>query len=63
MYRSKRFIWIVIPGILLFKPLWNLLQRLYYESWDVLRNVVSYFESNPLITLLVVIIIYLANKR
>lgn len=59
---SKRFLLLIIP-LLLLKPLWEFLKQLNYAFWGVFREAIAFFETNLLITLLIVIILFLLSNR
>ena len=59
---SKRFLLLIIP-LLLLKPFWEFIKQINYAFWEVFREAIAFFETNPLITLLIIIILFLLSNR
>lgn len=45
--------------IFLAKPFWNWFKSFNYEIWRTISKGIDFFEANPLITFLVIIILFL----
>lgn len=55
---------LLVLAVFLAKPFWNWFQHFNYEVWRAVRGIVVFFETNPLVTLLLVgLILFLFTKR
>ncbi len=62
---KNRRVWLIplILPLFLLEPIIDLLRQLNHTVWEVVRNFVGFFEHNPLITILAIILTYLIVTR